>query len=281
MMNLDGARARNRASTPTPSYTSSSTKQSIAIMSANLDRSLDEILATKPKRGGIRKAKGAQMRRKNNAGPAAQAAVAKAQQQQQRQQPQVAAKDVLSEESRIMLSNLPLDVPEPQIKDLLLKEIGPVKKCQLMFGPNGQSRGTCAVTFSRKGDAQRAYEKYNGRLVDGKKAMKVEVLVDPTKAIAAAASLANRLAPLPRDTPKKRNKAAGNTNKNNNQQQQPAQNGAQKPQGAKKDGARKPKNARLNRPAKTADELDAEMADYFDKAAAPAPVQESADSMQQ
>ncbi|GAO51600.1 hypothetical protein G7K_5696-t2 [Saitoella complicata NRRL Y-17804] len=109
----------------------------------------------------------------------------------------------------------------------------------------------------------------------------VEVLVDPTKAIAAAASLANRLAPLPRDTPKKRNKAAGNTNKNNNQQQQPAQNGAQKPQGAKKDGARKPKNARLNRPAKTADELDAEMADYFDKAAAPAPVQESADSMQQ
>ncbi|GAO51598.1 hypothetical protein G7K_5696-t4 [Saitoella complicata NRRL Y-17804] len=118
MMNLDGARARNRASTPTPSYTSSSTKQSIAIMSANLDRSLDEILATKPKRGGIRKAKGAQMRRKNNAGPAAQAAVAKAQQQQQRQQPQVAAKDVLSEESRIMLSNLPLDVPEPQIKTM-------------------------------------------------------------------------------------------------------------------------------------------------------------------
>lgn len=54
------------------------------------------------------------------------------------------------------------------------------------YRANGQSTGTVTVQFQRAEDANRAYTQYNNRLIDSKRPLKIEVVVDPAAAVPAA-----------------------------------------------------------------------------------------------
>ncbi len=69
----------------------------------------------------------------------------------------------------------------PLRKELMSTSIGPLRKLAMNFRQNGQSTGVCTVEFQRADDANRAYQQFNNRLIDGKKPLKVEVVVDPAK----------------------------------------------------------------------------------------------------
>ncbi|KAJ9474070.1 RNA annealing protein YRA1 [Pseudozyma hubeiensis] len=157
--------------------------------------------------------------------------------------------------SKIILSNLPLDVTEAQVKELFATTIGPLRKVAMSYRANGQSTGVCTVEFSRADDAGRAYTQYNNRLIDGKKPLKVEVVVDPAKVAAAPAA-------APKG-PKGAAAAGAAKGKGGRTAAGASTRGRGRARGAKREA----------RPKKTVEDLDAEMEDYNKQAttdAAPA-----------
>ncbi|OCH85767.1 hypothetical protein OBBRIDRAFT_797835 [Obba rivulosa] len=80
--------------------------------------------------------------------------------------------------SRILLSRLPLDVSESEVQVLFTKTVGAVKDVFLVYNSQGRSKGMAVVTFQRSGDAAVARAKYNGKIVDGKRPIKIEIIVD-------------------------------------------------------------------------------------------------------
>ncbi|KAF8069039.1 hypothetical protein FPV67DRAFT_1490853 [Lyophyllum atratum] len=139
---------------------------------------------------------------------------------------------------KIIVSNLPIDVNEAQIKELFTQTVGPLREVTLHYDSNGRSKGVAAVQFQRKGDGTKAFQQYNNRLIDGKKPMKIEIVVAP-----APATLASRVAP-----------AAGAAPANGTAPRTGAR-GGRRGRGGKAGG-------RKERPAKSAADLDAEMEDY-------------------
>ncbi|KAI9675231.1 MAG: hypothetical protein M1822_008968 [Bathelium mastoideum] len=229
-------------------------------MSDKLDVSLDDILkarrADRAPRGrrGVRHVRGGNRPAPSNAKTSAKAANPTTRIQKSTRANTKAATGTSggNAESKIIVSNLPGDVTETQIKDYFTKSVGPVKKVTLTYGPNGVSRGICTIVFSKAGSAAQAAESINGLQVD-KRPMKVEVIVGASQAPAAAPakSLGDRIA---------KPKSATNTAK-----AQPKSANARTGAGAKNRGGRGGRKANQgNRPKpKTADELDAEMTDYF------------------
>jgi THO complex subunit 4 len=68
---------------------------------------------------------------------------------------------------KIIVSNLPQDVNEVQIKELFHSTVGPLREVTLHYDSAGRSKGVAAVHFQRKGDGTKAYTQYNNRLIDG------------------------------------------------------------------------------------------------------------------
>ncbi|KNZ72476.1 mRNA export protein mlo3, partial [Termitomyces sp. J132] len=68
---------------------------------------------------------------------------------------------------KIIVSNLPIDVNEAQIKELFAQTVGPLKEVTLHYDQNGRSKGVASVHFQRKGDGTKAFQQYNNRLIDG------------------------------------------------------------------------------------------------------------------
>ncbi|KAJ2919856.1 hypothetical protein MD484_g548, partial [Candolleomyces efflorescens] len=210
-----------------------------------MDKSLDEIISNK--RAGRRP--------RRSAGTAARGAVlgkpAPTPAQKARAAPAVAAAKAPATPSvtaeKIMVSGLPLDVNEAQVKDLFHQTIGPVREVNLSYNSQGKSKGTAMVHFSRKGDANKAYQQYNNRLIDGNQPMKIDLIVDPIRAV----PLASRVAPAPAVA----TKAAA-----------PTRSG---PGNARRRRGAAPRRAPKAAP-KTAADLDAEMEDYTAAASAPA-----------
>ncbi|QIW99830.1 hypothetical protein AMS68_005348 [Peltaster fructicola] len=155
-------------------------------------------------------------------------------------------------ESKIIVSGLPEDVDETQIKDYFTKTVGHVKKAMLTYGPQGRSRGVATLIFSKPGSAAEAAQQLNGVKVDGR-AMRIEVVVGAKNVTAAPAkTLGDRITSQP--------KSAARTKPVRGAKDAPkaaAPNGAKPARGGKKSG-------RAGRPKpKTSEELDAEMQDYF------------------
>ncbi|KAK3678113.1 RNA-binding RNA annealing protein [Recurvomyces mirabilis] len=155
-------------------------------------------------------------------------------------------------DGKVMVSNLPQDITETQLKDFFGKAIGGVRKVLLAYGPNGRSRGDATVIFTTYNRAAEAVKAYNGIKVDNRP-MRIE-LVGGTVPVSAPKALADRMA-KPKNAAKENakkpvaGKAVG---------AKPVNNG----EAAK--GGRGKKSGRSGRPkAKTAEELDAEMQDYF------------------
>ncbi|PWY97681.1 hypothetical protein BCV70DRAFT_180796 [Testicularia cyperi] len=225
--------------------------------SMNIDKPLDEIIATRPKKAGAR---GGQKGRRGGrtgrpsaksaavGGGAQNAAVIAA--SNRNKPPVVIPGRSGNTGSKIILSNLPLDVTEAQVKELFATTIGPLRKTAMSYRANGQSTGVCTVEFQRADDAGRAYTQYNNRLIDGKKPLKVEVVVDPSKVAVAPASAAR--------APK--GAAAGAA----------AKTAASKGRAGRGRG-RGRGAAREARPKKTVEDLDAEMEDYNKQASTDAP----------
>lgn len=216
-------------------------------MTGKLDQSLDEILSARPGAGARRRSQ-----RRSTAGrPTPTAPVGGVQKKMKapaapKSAPTKAA--TAPGDSKIMISNLPKDVTEPMIKEYFVNSIGPVKKVEISYGPNGQSRGSAHVTFSRPDGASNAFKKVNGVLLDNKP-LKIEIVVgnaEAEKVIPPAKSLADRVT-----KPKAQPKSAANNKHGAND----------KADATKNKRARRPRNGRPTK--KTKEELDADMADYF------------------
>ncbi|KAH8829381.1 hypothetical protein DL96DRAFT_1597911 [Flagelloscypha sp. PMI_526] len=212
-----------------------------------MDQSLDEIIAARPKntRKGRRSAGGAARASVlgNKATPSP-AVKAKAQQAAAATTPAPTASS-----TKIIVSNLPQDVTEPQIKELFSQTVGPLREVNLNHDANGRSKGIASITFQRKGDASKAFEAYNNRLIDGKRAMKIEIVMDPSR----PQSLAARVAPAPQQAQQQANPASIRGSG----------------RGGRRGGRGGGRN-RAPRPKKTEADLDAEMEDWTNQPAAPA-----------
>jgi len=89
-------------------------------------------------------------------------------------------KQPAQEDSKILLSKLPVDVAEKEVEELFRKTVGPLKESFLIYNSQGKSKGMAVVTFQRPGDAAAARAKYNGKIVDGRRPLKIEIVVDST-----------------------------------------------------------------------------------------------------
>ncbi|PPR06813.1 hypothetical protein CVT26_003839 [Gymnopilus dilepis] len=194
-----------------------------------MDKSLDEIIKSKPKgRRGVRRTSArTQVLGKGAASPAVRARATAA-------VPETKAVPQATE--KIIVSNLPSDVNEAQIKDLFTQTVGPLRDITLSYDASGRSKGIATVVFQKKGDGAKAFQQYNNRLIDGKRPMKIEMVLDPSKPL----PLASRVAPAP---------AAAKTAATRTSIRGRRVRG--------RGGARK-----SDRPPKTAADLDAEMEDY-------------------
>ncbi|KAM5531235.1 hypothetical protein V8D89_015101 [Ganoderma adspersum] len=80
--------------------------------------------------------------------------------------------------SKILLSRLPTDVVENEVEVLFSRTVGPVKEVLMVYNSQGKSRGMAVVAFARPGDAAVARAKYNGKIVDGRRPIKIEIVTD-------------------------------------------------------------------------------------------------------
>lgn len=127
--------------------------------------------------------------------------------------------------------------------------MGGVQTIALSYNERGQSKGIATIIFKTAANAAKAVEKYNGAPIDGGKTkLKLELIVDPTKKPLATRILANQVSQNTTSKAKEGPKKKGPTSETNKA-------------GAKPAG--KPKS---KRPAKKSlEQLDQEMADYFEK----------------
>ncbi|KAI1322940.1 RNA recognition domain-containing protein [Xylariaceae sp. FL0255] len=223
-------------------------------MSGKLDQSLDAIISTQ-RRSGVGNRRRSQRRVAGK--PATTAPVGGVQKTTKQQNRNAANKQAPAKAgaangvSKVVVSNLPKDVSETQIKEYFTTSVGPIKRVELSYGPNSVSRGIATITFTRGDGASKAFAKLNGILVDGRP-IKIEIVMggDKAAAIAPAPKTLTERVSQPKAQPKSaavdKKKDAGNAS------------GA----GAR---GRKKRAPRSSRPAKkTAEELDSEMNDYFE-----------------
>jgi len=227
-------------------------------MSGKLDQSLDEILSTqKSVRGrGQRRGRRAPQAGRTTAVVAAPVGGVK----KNPKQAKGAVKAIPTGpsggngESRIQVSNLPKDVNEGQIKEYFVKSVGPIKRVDISYGQGGVSRGIATITFARSDGATKAVAALNGLLVDGKP-MKIDVILDARRAAAIPPpkGLSERIA-----QPKSQPKSAV-----------PTKNAGAAGTGTRGKNVRgRGRGGRNSRPTKkTAEELDSEMADYWETGA--------------
>ncbi|TDL22807.1 hypothetical protein BD410DRAFT_898031 [Rickenella mellea] len=80
--------------------------------------------------------------------------------------------------SKILISNLPHDVSETEVADLMKKTLGPIKDSFIVYNSDRGSKGMAIVHFQRSADAVRAREMYHGKIIDRRKPIKIEIIVD-------------------------------------------------------------------------------------------------------
>ena len=61
------------------------------------------------------------------------------------------------------------------LKELFNVQIGRVSRVSLAYGPQGLSKGVATIQFQQKGDAKKAYDRYDGKLIDNTKRLKVYI----------------------------------------------------------------------------------------------------------
>ncbi|KAF7316235.1 RNA annealing protein [Mycena indigotica] len=80
--------------------------------------------------------------------------------------------------SKILIGSLPNDVKEPEIEDLFKRTIGPVRELFVIYNSQGLSKGMAVVSFQRPGDARKAQERFSGSMIDGRRPIRIQIIVD-------------------------------------------------------------------------------------------------------
>ncbi|KAL9107390.1 MAG: hypothetical protein Q9227_007674 [Pyrenula ochraceoflavens] len=226
-------------------------------MSGKLDQALDDIVKTnRSQRRRVHRVK----RTKTTATTAPTGGIQKPS-KSVKQTKTVAGPSSGPRESKIQ----PPDVTEAQIKEYFGKTIGPIKKVLVTYNKNGQSVGVATIIFREREAASQAAKQLNGTRVDNRP-MRIEVLMDAKSAPEPTApkSLADRVV---YDSKRRPDLSLPLTKASANPKAQPKSAVADKNATKNKDGkrvgrAKRGRNA--GRPKrKTAEELDAEMMDYF------------------
>lgn len=104
--------------------------------------------------------------------------------------------------SKVLISGLPPDVTQEELQGLFAKTIGPVKDAFFIYNSQGRPKGMAVVEFARPPDAGLARNKYNTKVIDGRKTLKIELVKDEDDAPkaplkAAVPSLLDRLSNAP------------------------------------------------------------------------------------
>jgi len=204
----------------------------------NLDKSLDDIISSRPRqrRGGRDSA-----RRHIIGVPRTNGSLAHT----PRHSPTPASSPAVG--TKIIISNLPTDVGESDVTELFTSTVGAVRECQINYTREGRSKGSATVIFVRSGDATKAYNQYNNRLIDGKRPLKIEVVVDLTQP-PSPPTLAQRVG----DTREVRM----------SEDRGPRRDGRAGPDRRGRGGRGGGRRGGNERPQRTVEDLDAEMADY-------------------
>lgn len=155
---------------------------------------------------------------------------------------------------KIMISNLPQDVDENQLKDYFATavQVGRPKKVVVQYGANGRSLGTATVTFVRQDQAAKATTALQGVKIDSRP-IRVEMVVNAANVLATtrANTLADRVTQPKKDKPKPATETKA------------APAGGRTARGRAGRAGRGGRGGRERTKKKTHEELDAEMADYF------------------
>ncbi|TKX21946.1 putative mRNA export protein mlo3 [Elsinoe australis] len=160
-------------------------------------------------------------------------------------------------DSKIIVSNLPNDVTEQQIKEYFSSTVGQVKKVLMSYNKDGRSNGVATIIFAHTTSAAEAAKTYNNVKVDGRP-MRIEVVMSAEHVTPAAApkGLKDRIS-VPKSAAAKPKKATAGP-------KQGAAATATPTEGAAPGRGRGRKGRKGGaRPKKTAEDLDADMADYF------------------
>ncbi|KKA30662.1 hypothetical protein TD95_002663 [Thielaviopsis punctulata] len=196
--------------------------------------------------------------------------------------------------TKIRVENIHYELSEEELKSLFQK-IGPVVRFQLRYDRAGRSEGVAYVTYESYADAKRAMSEYNGANANGQP-ISITIMSNESKrnpfenAIMPGRSLADRIsAPRSRSRSPRRHiededisghaidryipgKSGRSRSPMNGRRNQGRRPGARRDQQAHNNGRGGQRNNEgSNRPRKTQEELDAEMADYFGSGETAAP----------
>ncbi|KAH9922537.1 uncharacterized protein B0H18DRAFT_879310 [Fomitopsis serialis] len=72
------------------------------------------------------------------------------------------------------------------VQILFAKTVGPVKDTFIVYNSQGKSKGMAVVAFAKPESAALAREKYNGKIVDGRRPIKIEIIKDDNEIPSAA-----------------------------------------------------------------------------------------------
>jgi len=240
-------------------------------MSNKLDRSLQEIIESQPRRksgatGGGSKGRSAVGARKSSGGGGiskrSTAPLANRTRPAAKSSSKLPAGASFDGTSKVIISNLPTDINEQQIREYFGRVVVPTKSVAINYNRSGHSTGVATIVFKSTSGAEKAFKEFNGRSIDKTKRLKVEIVAaernpldtiisTPAAASSSSRAASSRTAPRPaRSTSKKAISA-------------PRRDA---PRRVAVGGTRKPikqRNVRERRPNKTAEQLDAEMEDYF------------------
>ncbi|GAB7346289.1 hypothetical protein MBLNU457_5012t2 [Dothideomycetes sp. NU457] len=243
-------------------------------MSSNLDKSLDEVIGAnrgprRQRRGGPKPAVVGGVQKKTAQKPAKGPKAAP-------QKATVAAPVPTKGDSKIIVSNLPDDVTEQQIKEYFQQSLGSVRRVMLTYNKTGRSTGVATIIFNQANLGAAAAKQFNGVKVDGKP-MKIEVVMGAEHVASAPApkSLGERISyvtsllyhwnsTLIKSSTPKNAAAKAKGPKPAKAGAAPAAQGTAAAAGT--GGRARGRNGRKGgaRPKKTQEQLDADMADYFD-----------------
>ncbi|KAM9911430.1 hypothetical protein OXX80_008703 [Metschnikowia pulcherrima] len=229
-------------------------------MSTALDKSLDDIISSS------RKARKVANNKKKTVGkgvgkaqrkPAV--AVKKAQKPATPRSAAVVAGVDLTYATKVVAHGLPKDLRQENIKDFFQSQIGGVQSVMMNYNEKGIFKGIATISFRSSKNAVKAVEKYNNAPIDGGASkLKLELVIDPSKRPLAARITANA-APAKEQVDRK---SKLQEKKRLLQKKKKDLVKAKAVKAAK--GIKQEKTGKPPKPEKkTAEQLDQEMADYF------------------